>query len=688
MPDITVVTDEADNCTVNPVVAFVSDLSDGNSCPEVITRTYSVTDACGNTINVTQTITIDDTTNPTASNPAPVTVQCTGDVPVPDITVVTDEADNCTVNPVVAFVSDLSDGNSCPEVITRTYSVTDACGNTINVTQTITIDDTIDPTISCVTDQTRTTDTGACTYTSVGTEFDPIATGDNCAVASITNDFNGTNTLTGEIFPVGVTTVIWTITDNCGNSAACSFDVTVTDNELPAIVCPPDLIDIPADSGECFATGVILGVPVTSDNCGVQSVTNNAPLQFPAGLTIVTWTVTDNNGNIATCGQNVTVVDTEFPTFTVPAAITIYKDATCGYDASVTVTGDVTDEADNCDTTLEATFTDDVVAGSCEGEQIITRTWSLSDNYDNTTTHDQIITVADNTPPTFTRPIDITIYTDASCNYDITVGNVGDVTDEADNCSTGLNATFVDAAPVAIAGCEGGYTIQRTWSLTDNCGNAAADQIQTITIRDNTPPTFTRPIDITIYTDASCNYNITVGNVGDVTDEADNCSTGLNATFVDAAPVAIAGCEGGYTIQRTWSLTDNCGNAAADQVQTITVRDNTAPTFTRPMISRSTQMPAATITSRGNVGDVTDEADNCSTGLNATYGDAAPVAIAGCEGGYTIQRTWSLTDNCGNAAADQVQTITVRDNTAPTFTRPIDITIYTDASCNYNIRAM
>ena len=82
---------------------------------------------------------------------------------------------------------------------------------------------------------------------------------------------------------------------------------------------------------------------------------------------------------------------------------------------------------------------------------------------------------------------------------------------------------------------------------------------------------------------------------------------------------------------------------------------------------------------------MTDEADNCSTGLNATYSDAATVAIAGCEGGYTIQRTWSLTDNCGNAAADQVQTITVRDNTPPTFTRPIDITIYTDASCNYNI---
>ena len=96
-------------------MAFVSDVSDGNTCPEIITRTYSVTDDCGNSIPVTQTITVDDTIDPTASNPAPVTVECIGDVPVPDITVVTDEADNCTAAPVVAFVSDVSDGNTCPE---------------------------------------------------------------------------------------------------------------------------------------------------------------------------------------------------------------------------------------------------------------------------------------------------------------------------------------------------------------------------------------------------------------------------------------------------------------------------------------------------------------------------------------------------------------------------------------------
>ncbi|MDB4340317.1 hypothetical protein OAA13_01550, partial [Crocinitomicaceae bacterium] len=84
--DITAVTDEADNCTATPLVAFVSDVSDGNTCPEVITRTYSVTDDCGNTMNVTQTITVDDVTPPTATNPAPISVECIVDVPATDIT--------------------------------------------------------------------------------------------------------------------------------------------------------------------------------------------------------------------------------------------------------------------------------------------------------------------------------------------------------------------------------------------------------------------------------------------------------------------------------------------------------------------------------------------------------------------------------------------------------------------------
>ncbi|GLU42719.1 PA14 domain-containing protein [Allomuricauda sp. NBRC 101325] len=56
--DVTVVTDEADNCDADPTVTFISDVSDGGSNPETITRTYRITDDSGNTYDVEQTITV------------------------------------------------------------------------------------------------------------------------------------------------------------------------------------------------------------------------------------------------------------------------------------------------------------------------------------------------------------------------------------------------------------------------------------------------------------------------------------------------------------------------------------------------------------------------------------------------------------------------------------------------------
>ena len=68
-------------------------------------------------------------------------------------------------------------------------------------------------------------------------------------------------------------------------------------------------------------------VPTTTDNCGVASITSNAPSCFPVGTTTVTWTATDIHGNVSTCNQTVTVTDTTAPTITCPASVTVYTDS-------------------------------------------------------------------------------------------------------------------------------------------------------------------------------------------------------------------------------------------------------------------------------------------------------------------------------------------------------------------------
>ena len=96
--------------------------------------------------------------------------------------------------------------------------------------------------------------------------------------------------------------------DAAGNSATCSFTVTVNDTQKPTITCVPN-VSVGNNANQCFAT-VILTAPTTADNCpGPLTVTNNAPVnnQYPAGVTTVTWTVTDVAGNTQTCTQTVTV---------------------------------------------------------------------------------------------------------------------------------------------------------------------------------------------------------------------------------------------------------------------------------------------------------------------------------------------------------------------------------------------
>jgi hypothetical protein len=187
-------------------------------------------------------------------------------------------------------------------------------------------------------------------------------------------------------------------------------------------------------------------------------------------------------------------------------------------------------------------------------------------NHINTATCSFTVTVVDNEKPTFTRPADITLYTDANCSYDATIAVTGDVTNEWDNCSVGIQATYID---LVIPNCQGTYTIKRTWHLVDYNGNAAADQVQTITVLDNIKPTFTRPPDYTFQSDDVNQYNASPSITGDVTNEHDNCSTSLQATYTD---VIMSGtCYGSKVIHRTWHLVDNCGNQAPDQVQTIIV---------------------------------------------------------------------------------------------------------------------
>ncbi len=667
------VTDEDDNCDTTLDATYSDSVVAGSCANEsVITRTWSLTDDCNNTTTLVQTITVVDTTAPTFTVPADLTIECDQDEN--DLTLtgdVTDEDDNCDTTLDATYSDSVTAGSCANEsVITRTWSLTDDCNNTTTLVQTITVVDTTNPIITrAASDQTvqcdgngNTTELQLWLDTNAGAE----AT-DNCGDVTWTNNFTGLTTDCGN---AGFALVTFTATDACGNTASTTALFTIRDLIAPTIDTPASDLTVECDGlgnttdlNDWLATN---GGAISSDICSNVTWSNDfTQLSDECGATgsaLVTFTATDDCGNAVTTSATFTIVDTTAPTFTVPADLTIE----CDQDENdLTLTGDVTDENDNCDTTLDATYSDSVAAGSCANESVITRTWSLTDDCNNTTTLVQTITVVDTTTPTFTVPADLTIECDQD-ESDLTL--TGDVTDENDNCDTTLDATYSDS--VAAGSCANESVITRTWSLTDDCNNTTT-LVQTITVVDTTAPTFTVPADLTIECDQDEN-DLTL--TGDVTDENDNCDTTLDATYSDS--VAAGSCANESVITRTWSLTDDCNNTTT-LVQTITVVDTTAPTFTVPAdltIECDQDENDLTLT-----GDVTDENDNCDTTLDATYSDS--VAAGSCANESVITRTWSLTDDCNNTTT-LVQTITVVDTTAPTFTVPADLTIECDQDEN------
>ncbi len=609
--DITVVTDEADNNGA-PTVAFVSDVSNGGTCPEIITRTYSVTDPCGNVINVTQTITVDDTTNPTASNPAPITVQCIGDVPASNTAVVTDEADNCTVTPVVAFVSDLSNGATCPEIITRSYSVTDACGNQILVTQTITVDDTTNPTAS---------NPAAVTVQCIGDipASDPTVVtdeADNCSVPVVVFVSDVSN---GATCPEIITRT-YSVTDACGNQIMVTQTITVDDTTNPTASNPAGV-----------TVDIIANVPVPNptvvtdeaDNCSVPVVAFVSDVSdgntCPETITR-TYSVTDACGNQITVTQTIIVSDLIMPTASNPAPITVQCIALVPASDPLVVT----DEADNNGVPVVAFVSDVSNGGTCP--EIITRTYSVTDACTNQILVTQTITVDDTTNPTATNPAPVTV----QCIGDVPASNTAVVTDEADNCSVPVVAFVSDVSNGAT--CP--EIITRTYSVTDACGNQIL-VTQTITVDDTTNPTASNPAPVTV----QCIGDVPAANASVISDEADNCSTPVVAFVSDVSNGAT--CP--EIITRTYSVTDACGNQIL-VTQTITVDDITNPTATNPAAINVT---CASAVPAPNIAVVTDETDNCTAApLVAFVSDVSDGNVCNNE---TITRTYSVTDNCGNS---------------------------------------
>jgi hypothetical protein len=193
--------------------------------------------------------------------------------------------------------------------------------------------------------------------------------------------------------------------------------------------------------------------------------------------------------------------------------------------------------------------------------------------------------------------------------------------------------------------CEGSVVWTYRYYACD--GITFADWTFTYTIDNNSSPTIGNlpgSLDMTV----SCAVNVPAVNNGLISG-TDACGNVVTITHV-GDEITTGSCPNGYSIARTYRATDCAGNTS-DFVQTITVNDKTDPAWDQTI-------PADVTVECDEVPDplqTVTASDNFEGTVIIDYNQVR--ADGSCPACYTLTRTWTATDNCGNSI-QHVQVLT------------------------------
>ncbi len=646
-----------DSCSSVTVTQIGGPLSGATFPAGPTTLEFIAEDEFGNTSTCSYVVTVVDDTDPTITCESDIEVSVDAgtcgavvnyNAPVVD--------DNCGIASIDQ-TEGLGSGSTFPVgTTTETYVVTDVSGNTDTCSFDITVNDDELPTITCDSDINIVLPDGDCE--GIVNYALPIVN-DNCGIASTTL-IDGIES--GELFPVGATTVTYETVDLSGNSAQCSFTVTLTENVAPTINCPSD-ITVSNDPGQCAAVVTYIP-PVGLDNCpGAQTNLTSglgSGATFPVGTTTEEYTVTDASGNTATCSFTVTVTDGEDPVINCPADITVPNDAGL---CEAVVNYSIPTVTDNCTAGIVPVLISGQASGTAFTVGTHTITFEATDVAGNASQCSFTITVEDQEDPMITCPADLVV--DAVSGDCSTVVNYADPV-ATDNCTI-VTLTLIDGLASGSDFPVGVNTV--TYEATDDAGNSVECSF-TITVMEDVPPTITCPADIVVSNDlnecsAIVNYTAPVGD--------DNCGGAVTELIAGLA----SGSEfpvGSTTV--TYEVTDISGNTAQCSF-TVTVQDDELPVFDCP---GTIEISADSNCEATYTFDMPMATDNCSIGLAViqTEGPASGTTLG--LGSTTF--TFETTDDAGNTAQCSYN-VTVVDDESPVFTVcPSDATIpVNDGAC-------
>jgi hypothetical protein len=695
--------------------------------------TLRVTDAAGNTATCTQVVDVKDVTPPSITAPANITINCDESNAPANTGTFSGVSDNCDFNVAVVQQPDVFVPGSCANSfsIIRSWKATDDSNNMTTVSHTVFVQDVEDPVFNIQNTIVIQTDDPSFCDAPLNLQLTQDSVSDNCTTnfglfditytidyptpdygyVDVTIPTPGTVIPVG-FFPIGTTVVTWNVEDECGNAVSSSVTIIVEDTKAPIFTngyeanCGKTYV-LPNTSGTCsnlFTWSrpnavfdhvfdcLNFSVQEQISNPTVQSALNltnpfnyNATLsfqifptaQFPVGITTVTYTATDAEGNTSTCAFTVEIQDTQAPTLTCPPNQTLL--ATCPT-AQIPNYTNLVAVADNCGnnvqmsqsiapgTTLGAIFAPNPPAAGNQFTIVVTG----NDGY-NSSTCSFTVTLQDGDAPIPTVA-NLPALIDSCGTLVVFAPSALDPCNPAADTIFGSPSTpvgtFLNTNPPSYQLNPGNYVI--TWVYNDGNGNISTQPQNITVLNDIFPPV------------AICVPNLTV-NLSGTTGKAGISATQLNNGSFDpndcgpltfsVSPDTLTCANAGPSPTVVTLTVRDVKNNPATCTTSITVKDVTAPALSTPPVNVTIEacdtIPAPAILT--------------STDACAGTSMITPVQVStqDTSGGflkynYTITRTWTSSDASGNSTSAS-RSITVKDTKKPTFVgAPTMIMVVTD----------
>ncbi len=265
---------------------------------------------------------------------SPVTVECGG--------VYTELGATATdnVDSVVDVTVDNSAVNTAsPGDYTVYYSAEDSAGNTAQETRTVQVVDTTAPAVAV---DGGSAQSGAC-----GVPLTPhtATASDACdgSVPATVVDLGGLNPASPA---VGVYEVLFEAFDGAANRGTATLTVTITDTQVPLLVLD-GANPLTVECGAVFSDPGATATDSCAGNLTAAIVVEGTVNAAVPGLYLLTYTVQDPSGNVASLARDVEVADTTPPVIALqgPSTVTITQGTPYtepGYTATDACSGDLT----------------------------------------------------------------------------------------------------------------------------------------------------------------------------------------------------------------------------------------------------------------------------------------------------------------------------------------------------------